>query len=358
MSFPAPTAAPAGPERHVVLGSGPAGTTLAAELAGRGHHVRLVNRTGEGPAIPVPSHSTPSHSTPTTAATPTTTAATTTAADAARGTVERYAADATDQEELLRAITGATVVHHCVNVAYHLQTEVLPRVQEALLGAVGETGARLVVLDTLYPYGETGGAVMTEDSPWLATSRKGRMRARLDEAYLAAHRAGRARVVLGRAADFVGPGVIGSSLGGAVFPGAITGGDVLALGDIDLPHSHTYIGDVAVGLATLAAHPEADGRVWHLPTAPALTTRRIHAMIGERVGRTLHAVVLDRPEPFGPFDETFMAEYAEMFYQHTEPQIVDSSAFERDFGVRPTSMAAALDATLAWYRAGLVAPRP
>jgi hypothetical protein len=53
--------------------------------------------------------------------------------------------------------------------------------------------------------------------------------------------------------------------------------------------------------------------------------------------------------PVGPFDEQFMAEYAEMFYQHTVPQIVDSSAFEQAFAVAPTPLARTLDATLAWY---------
>ncbi|WP_329493883.1 NAD-dependent epimerase/dehydratase family protein [Kitasatospora herbaricolor] len=318
---------------HVVLGSGPAGSALAAELAGRGHRVRLVNRSGSGPAVFAATRPGPD--------------------GAGLAAVERYAADATRPEEVRRAVEGATVVHHCVNVDYHLQTEVLPRVRQAVLGAVADTGARLVVLDTLYPYGETGGEVMTESTPWRATSRKGRMRARLDEAYLDAHRSGRARVTLGRSADFLGPAVINSSLGGAVFPAALTGGEVLGLGDIDLPHSYTYIGDVAAGLATLADHPEADGRIWHLPTAPAVTTRQIHRMIAERVGRPLQTFVLDEPRPFGPFDETFMAEYAEMFYQHTEPQILDSSAFEREFGVRPTPLTAALDATLAWYRGAL-----
>ncbi|GHE57352.1 hypothetical protein GCM10014715_08090 [Streptomyces spiralis] len=128
----------------------------------------------------------------------------------------------------------------------------MPRIQRAVLGAVAASGARLVVLDTLYPYGETGGAVMTEDTPWKATSRKGRMRAELNEAYLAAHREGRARVVLGRSADFVGPGVLNSTLADAVLPGAPTGGEVLGPGDIDLPHRYTAVGDVAAGLATLA----------------------------------------------------------------------------------------------------------
>ncbi|MFF0536054.1 SDR family oxidoreductase [Streptomyces coelicoflavus] len=305
---------------HTVLGSGPAGTALARELVRRGHPVRLVDRGASGPEI---------------------------------DGVERVAADVSTADGARAAVRGAAVVHHCVNVAYHLQVEVMPRVQEAVLAAVEASGARLVVLDTLYPYGETGGAVMTEDSPWQATSRKGRMRAELDERYLAAHRSGRARVVLGRSADFVGPGVLNSSLGAAVFPGALTGGDVVAMGDIDLPHSYTGIADVAAGLATLGERPDGDGRVWHLPTAPAVSTRDIHAMVEKRVGRPLNVVVLDRPRAYGPFDEQMMAEYEEMFYQHTEPQIVDSSAFERFFGVAPTPLADTVDATVTWYEAWL-----
>ncbi|MFF3125321.1 NAD-dependent epimerase/dehydratase family protein [Streptomyces sp. NPDC057908] len=301
---------------QVVLGAGPAGTALAVELAHRGHPVRLVDRAGDGPAI--------------------------------EG-VERFAADVATADGARAAADGAAVVYHCVNVGYHLQVEVMPRIQEAVLAAAEAVGARLVVLDTLYPYGETHGAVMTEDTPWNATTRKGRMRAELDARYLAAHREGRLRVVLGRSADFVGPGVLNSTLGGAVFPAALTGGEVPALGDIDLPHSYTYIGDVAAGLATLGENPDADGRVWHLPTAPALTTRQIFAMIEEHTGRPLNITVVDEPRPFGPFDEVFMAEYAEMFYQHREVQIVDSSAIEKAYGLVPNPLSATVDSTLDWY---------
>ncbi|MFD4173105.1 NAD-dependent epimerase/dehydratase family protein [Streptomyces anulatus] len=301
---------------HTVLGSGPAGTALARELVRRGRPVRLVDRSGNGPAI--------------------------------EG-VERYAADVATPEGARAAVAGADVVYHCVNVGYHLQVEVMPRIQEAVLGAADAQGARLVVLDTLYPYGQTHGEVMTEDTPWNATTRKGRMRAELDARYLGAHHAGRLPVVLGRSADFLGPGVLNSTLGGAVFPAALTGQSVHALGDIDLPHSYTYIEDVAAGLATLGEHPDAHGRVWHLPTAPARTTREILALVEERTGRPIDLAVVAEPRPFGPFDETFMAEYAEMFYQHTEPQILDSSAIEKAYGLAPTPLETALDATLAWY---------
>ncbi|MFE9411151.1 NAD-dependent epimerase/dehydratase family protein [Streptomyces sp. NPDC006704] len=302
---------------HVVLGSGPAGTTLAAELVRRGHPVRLVDRTGTLTAMTG---------------------------------VDRVKGDVSTLEGATAAIAGAEVVYHCVNVAYHLQVDVMPRIQQAVLDATEAAGARLVVLDTLYPYGETHGDVMTEDTPWRATTLKGRMRAELDEKYLAAHRGGRVRVALGRSADFVGPGVLNSTLGASVFLPALTGGEVLTLGDIDLPHSYTDIRAVAAGLATLGESPRGDGRVWHLPTASALTTREVLGMIEDRVGAALKVVTLDEARPFGPFDQVFMDAYAEMFYQHTEPQIMHSGAFEAAFGAIPVPMGDTLDATLTWYR--------
>ncbi|MEU5506987.1 MULTISPECIES: NAD-dependent epimerase/dehydratase family protein [Streptomyces] len=302
---------------HTVLGAGPAGTSVALELARRGHAVRLVDRAGS--------------------------------AEPLEG-IERAAGDVGTVAGALAAIEGADVVYHCVNVAYHLQVDVMPGIQEAVLGAVERTGARLVVLDTLYPYGETHGEPMTENTPWRATTVKGTMRAALDEGYLTAHNEGRAKVTLGRSADFVGPRVLNSTLGGAVFPAALTGGEVLALGDIDLPHSYTNILDVARGLATLGENPDGDGRVWHLPTAPARTTREILGILGDLVGSPLRTVTMEQPRAFGPFDETFMNSYAELFYQHNEPQIMDSTAFQQEFGVEPTPIETTLAQTVEWYQ--------
>jgi hypothetical protein len=73
------------------------------------------------------------------------------------------------------------------------------------------------------------GEHITEDAPWAATSRKGRLRAELDRRYLEAHEQGRVRVVAGRSADFYGPAVLNSTLGGAVFPAALTGEPALTV---------------------------------------------------------------------------------------------------------------------------------
>lgn len=302
---------------HVVLGAGPAGTTLAAELVRRGHRVRLVDRRADTrpPAG-----------------------------------AEHASADLSDADAATSATQGASVIYHCVNVPYHLQPRLMPGIGEAILTAAERHGARLVVLDTLYPYGEAGGEHLTEDTPWAATTVKGRLRVDLDRRYLQAHAQGRVRVVAGRSADFYGPGVLNSTLGGAVFPAALTGGEVMTMLDTSLPHSYTYIGDVACGLATLGERPEGDGRIWHLPTVPARSTDEVLELVAHTVGRPLRIHNLRRAEAYGPFDQTFMDSYAEMLYQHRLPQNMVSEAFERQFGVHPTPLAQGIAQTVAWYR--------
>ena len=180
-------------------------------------------------------------------------------------------------------------------------------------------------------------------------SRKGRLRADLDRRYLEAHIAGDVRVALGRAADFFGPEVVLSTLGGAFFPGALSGEPSVGFGDLELPHSYSFIRDVARGLVTLGTEDRGEGRVWHLPTVPAVSTTQIHQMVEELTGRPLNVHVLEEARAYGPFDERFMDEYAEMFYQHQVPQNMVSADFERTFGLRPTPLREALAETIDWY---------
>lgn len=311
-------------ELHVVLGAGPAGTSIVEELSARGFRVRHVNR---GPIEHAPAG------------------------------VETVQADVSSPDAAIAATDGATTIYHAVNVPYHLQVERMPGIGRAVLAAAGRHGSRLVVLDTLYPYGEAEGASLTEDTPWAATSEKGRMRAALDRAYLEAHRAGDVRVALGRSADFYGPGVLNSTLGAAFFPAVLAGEPALGFGDITLPHSYSYLPDIAHGLVELGTTTDeaATGRVWHLPTVPAVSTKHVHGLVERIIGSRITTRVLDQPTAVAPFDERFMAEYAELFYQHRIPQNMVSAPFERQFGTRPTPLPDGLRATVDWYRAFLAA---
>ena len=217
---------------HVVLGaSGGVGNAVVRELLARKKRVRAVTRSG---SAPFPS------------------------------TVEVVAADANDDQSAKRACRGASVVYHCV----------FPPKLEAVLQAAEAEGSKLVLADNLYMYDPSLGP-MTEDSPNAFGRREeGRFRAEMAEALMAAHHDGKVRATIGRASDLYGPGVRNSALGERAFAPAIRGEAVGVLGNPDLPHSYTFVGDFARALVTLGERDEALGGIWHAPSAPPITTRQ------------------------------------------------------------------------------------
>lgn len=69
-----------------------------------------------------------------------------------------------------------------------------------------------------------------------------------------------------RGSDYVGAGAQ-SILTIMVLPKVLAGQSALVPADLDVPHSWTYVGDVARTLVAAAADEQAWGRAWHVPTA-------------------------------------------------------------------------------------------
>jgi hypothetical protein len=224
------------------------------------------------------------------------------------------------------------------------------------VAAAGRAGARLVVLDNLYAYGRTGGVAMTEETPQNPCSRKGEVRARLHEELMAAARRGDARIAVGRASDFFGPGAwAGSMLGQPFWPAALAGKTVSLVVNPDTRHTYHYSRDVAAGLAALGLDAAVDG-LWMLPCALAETTR---ALVGRFAG------ALGRPIPIRRVPRLVMTgaglflaiarELNEMRYQWEEPFVVDDARFRARFGDLATPLDVAARETLADARARLAA---
>jgi nucleoside-diphosphate-sugar epimerase len=304
---------------HVVFGTGQVGRVLAALLAERGLIVRVVSR--HRPA----------------------------------GLAERTdwrGADATDLDAASDAAKGAAVIYQCLNAPYAQWPERFPPLQRGVVAAAERTGALLVSLENLYGYGPTGGRPMTEDLPLAATTVKGRTRAAMTGDLLAAADAGRVRVAIGRASDFFGPGVTqGSALGERVFGNALAGRRADFIGKPDLPHTYSYVPDIAAGLATLGTDARAAGQVWHLPGPQTVTTLALLDLVAGQVGHPVAVRSVNKPalRALGLINPTLRG-LAETSYQFDQPFVLDTTKYETTFGAAGTPLEAAITATVAWYR--------
>jgi nucleoside-diphosphate-sugar epimerase len=275
--------------------------------------------------------------------------------------VDWRSADASDPDAATAAATDASVVYQCLNAPYTDWPKLFPPLQRGVLSAAERSGALLVSLENLYAYGPTGGRPMTEDMPLAATSVKGATRAAMTGELLTAAQAGRVRIAIGRASDFFGPGVTETSLGERVFGNAVRGRRADFIGDPDLPHTYSYVPDVAAGLATLGSDERAVGAVWHLPGPATATTRQVLELIAGEVGhpvavRSVPKLVLRALGLVNPL----MRGLAEMAYEFEEPFVLDTSKYESTFGSAATPLGTAVAATVAWYagRAGAAGAPP
>jgi nucleoside-diphosphate-sugar epimerase len=212
------------------------------------------------------------------------------------------------------------------------------------------SGARLVALDCLYMYGRPTGP-LREDTPVAPCSKKGELRARQSELRLAADRRGDVRIAIGRASDFFGADLPYSLFNGRFYERVFAGKAAECLGDPDMPHSYTYADDIARALVTLGDRDEALGQVWHLPTAPAESTRSVVTRLGAALGLDVRVKRLSRlaVRAAGLFSP-FMREVAEMTYQWEAPFILDDTRFRRAFGASATPLDESVAATAAWAR--------
>ena len=191
---------------------------------------------------------------------------------------------------------------------------------------------------------------MTEDLPPIATTRKGRLRARLAQTLLDAHQAGSVQAVIGRASDYYGLGVVNSIAGERLFPAVLSGKKAMWAGSLDQPHSLTFIDDFARVLVTLGEQEQALGEVWHAPPAEPLTGRQFI---------TLAFAVAGHPPRVGAYSplmirlaglfDPMVRELGELAYEFEAPFVLDGSKYTRAFGGAPTPHEAAIRATLDWF---------
>ncbi|MCP5096133.1 MAG: NAD-dependent epimerase/dehydratase family protein [Chloroflexi bacterium] len=303
---------------HVVFGaSGGIGSAVTRLLAEQGKSVRAVNRSGQ---MDFPE------------------------------SVEIMAADATDLVSTRKACAGAAVVYNCIHPRPGEEYDLFVTMSENILVGAEEAGAKLILAASVYPYGKVD-RPMTEGMPHNPAEPTGKLHAKGVEMALEAHKKGRVCVAVGRASNYFGPNAGRSFAGDGIFYNALFGKSASVIGNVDTPHTYTYVDDFANALITLGERDEALGEIWHVPSAATITTRQFIEMAYKEAGEEPKILAGTR------FPLTFMALFSKhmrfalrILYQFDRPFIVDHSKFEKAFGANTTPHLEGIQRTLAWYR--------
>jgi nucleoside-diphosphate-sugar epimerase len=305
---------------HVVLGTGAIGRAVMEELIKRGESVRMVNRSGQMDETPAG--------------------------------VEVVASDLFDRAKVKEVTRDAKVVYQASQPSYNQWPEKFPLLQKSIIDGLTGSGAKLVLVENLYMYGDTNGKPMTEDTPHNAHTRKGRVRGEISRAAFNAHNDGRVRVTSARGGNFFGPWGMDSTMGARAFYPLLRGKPAQLIGHTDLPHSHTYVKDFSIALLILGERDEADGQTWHVPNdMPKLTQGELVRMFAEEAGvepkiSSMGKLMMTIGGLFIPEAK----ETVEMMYEFDKPFIIDSSKFEKAFGMKATPMREAIRETVNWYK--------
>ncbi|MDO5496182.1 MAG: NAD-dependent epimerase/dehydratase family protein, partial [bacterium] len=298
---------------HLILGAGPIGSSLAAELAARGEDVAVATRSG----TQLPG-------------------------------VRAITLDAADAGALTAAAEGARTIYVCTNPPYHRWPTQWPPIVEAVIAAARATGAGVVMTGNLYAYGRPGGA-MTPESAERPTESKGSTRAEMWQRLKSAHDAGEIRAAEVRASDYFGPGTgTTNHLGSGFFTAVMSGKPAQIVGNPSVPHAWAYAPDIARALAAVGTRDDLWGRIWFAPHVAQLPAQEMADRIAQLAGAPTPARVRQYPGWLVTVLAWFMPalrEVRKVAYQHTEPYLVDDSASRAALGVEPTPLAEALAAT-------------
>ena len=265
--------------------------------------------------------------------------------------VKIHACDATQPDEVAKVCQDMDAVYFCAMPPYTNWPDLFPPLVVGFLKGVARTKAKVIFGDNLYLYGPTQGTRISEIVAHDAAGHKGRTREFVARQFMAAHEREDNQVTIGRASDFFGPYTINAMLGEMFFKPALSGKTVNLLGDIDLPHTFSYIKDFAKGLVTLGSNESAFGEVWHTPNAPTISTREMVKLIEAELESTIKIRVagnftLSILGYFSPM----IKETQEMLYTWEEAYLVDHTKFETAFGADVTSHELAIKETVAWFK--------
>ena len=255
-----------------------------------------------------------------------------------------------DYQKQLHKFNGVDMVYFCAAPHYWLWHRELVPIVRAALDIAQALHLPLIYADNLYAYGKPTGP-LNEQSPLAPIGHKGKARKTALELVLAAHESGKVHTAVVQASDFYGPEVDISIIGRNVFTSALDGKTVYCLGNIDKPHSFTFIDDFADAMINVAADRTCYGQVWYAPCAEPISFRNVVELIAQT--RQLTPKIRVAPKLLFllmGLRNKAIKELREVYYLYDSDFIVNSQKYESYFGIKAKSLEEGIKLTVADYQ--------
>ena len=260
-------------------------------------------------------------------------------------TIEMIKADALDLDDITRAVKGASVIYHCLGIPYPEWFDKHPVIMKNLIQAASQNGikTKIVYTDNLYAYGKEGAALgpISEETPMIASDKKGKLRKLLVDMLLDADKEGKIIATIGHASDFFGPLASNSLLETFSLPQLIKNKTSAFFADLKAKHSWIYLPDLARSLVMLGTSDVANGQSWILPHYEATSIEHFITQLYDVNDVNIAVKVKTRPKIFlklaGLFSKT-IKEYSRVNYQMHMDWVVNDSKFRSTFTFESTPL--------------------
>ena len=253
---------------------------------------------------------------------------------------ELVKADLLDADQTAAAVAGSDIVYLTAGLVYKSSTweQQWPVVMRNTIAACKQHGAKLVFFDNVYSYGPVKGA-MTEQSPLLATTRKGKLRVQIVNMLLDAISKGDIQGMICRAPDFYGPGKTLSAVNMMVFENIKKGKKAQWMITDQARHTYIFTPDAANATALLGNTPDAWNQTWHLPCSDEeMTGAKMNQLCSDITGKPVGSTILSKfmLRLAGLFIPA-VRESMELLYQYSDDYIFSSDKFKQRFPSFPVT---------------------
>lgn len=228
--------------------------------------------------------------------------------------------------DMSAAAVGADVIVNGLNPPnYNDWANSLPAITQQVIAAAKASGASVILPGNVYNFGQQSG-VYDENTPQVATTRKGKIRVRIEQMY----RTSGVQTIVLRGGNFIDPRGNGDIMS-ALVARNIAKGKLSSAGDPNIPLSYCYVPDLARGMQMLAERRESLSSFEDVPFPG-------HTFSITELQRELSSA-LNRPVKVGGFPWWLMhiaapfwelaRELIEMRYLWNTPHRLSSEKFER-----------------------------